>query len=97
MRKLGIIDKTDHRPEELSGGEMLRVALARAMVINPAVILADEPTGSLDRQNSQNVIDLFRAIHTSNKTSLVIVTHDLEVAQAARRGLLMVDGELTSP
>jgi ABC-type lipoprotein export system ATPase subunit len=96
MEQLGIVDKTGRRPEELSGGEMLRVALARAMVINPAVILADEPTGSLDRQGSQNVINLFRAIHVSNKTSFVIVTHDLEVAQAASRGLVMVDGELRS-
>jgi putative ABC transport system ATP-binding protein len=94
MVSLGIETKGKRLPEELSGGEMLRVALARALVIEPAIILADEPTGSLDQGNSMNVLELFQEIHERDGVTLIFVTHDPVVATAASRELHMVDGRL---
>lgn len=94
MVSLGIENKGERLPEELSGGEMLRVALARALVIEPAIILADEPTGSLDQENSMNVLELFREVHERDDVTLIVVTHDPIVATAASRQLHMVDGRL---
>jgi putative ABC transport system ATP-binding protein len=92
LAQLGIANKARGLPEELSGGEMLRVALARALVIDPVLILADEPTGSLDRDNSRRVIDVFREVHLARGVTIVIVTHDAEVAQCASRRIRLVDG-----
>ena len=94
MVSLGIENKGKHLPEELSGGEMLRVALARALVIEPAIILADEPTGSLDQGNSMNVLELFQEVHDRDGVTLIVVTHDAVVATAASRPLHRVDGRL---
>jgi putative ABC transport system ATP-binding protein len=94
LAQLGIADKGNRRPEELSGGEMLRVALARALVIDPVLILADEPTGSLDRDNSRRVIDIFREVHAARGVTIILVTHDPEVAQRATRRIRLVDGRL---
>ena len=94
LGRLGIEELAPHHPDELSGGEMLRVALARALVIDPLIVLADEPTGSLDRDNSLRVRDLFREIHGRGDVTLVMVTHDAEVATAASRCLRLVDGHL---
>ena len=94
LGRLGIEVLAPHHPEELSGGEMLRVALARALVIDPLIVLADEPTGSLDRDNSLRVRELFREIHGRGGVTLVMVTHDAEVAAAASRRLRLVDGRL---
>jgi putative ABC transport system ATP-binding protein len=97
LARLGIEALASRRPEELSGGEMLRVALARALVIRPLLILADEPTGSLDRENGRRVLDLFREIHRGGDVTLVLVTHDAEVAAAARRRIRIVDGRIVAP
>ena len=97
LERLGIAPLYARRPEELSGGEMLRVALARALVIRPLLVLADEPTGSLDRENGQRVLELFREIHRSGDTTLVLVTHDAEVAAAARRRIRIVDERIAAP
>jgi putative ABC transport system ATP-binding protein len=94
LARLGIEPLFARRPEELSGGELLRVALARALVIRPLLILADEPTGSLDRENGQRVLELFREIHRRGDVTLVLVTHDAEVAAAARRRIRIVDGRI---
>jgi len=94
LARLGIGALADRNPEELSGGEMLRVALARALVIEPVIVLADEPTGSLDRENARAVLELFRELQREDGVTLVVVTHDPEVAAAASRRLRMVDGRL---
>ncbi len=96
LERLGIEALISRRPEELSGGEMLRVALARALVIRPLLVLADEPTGSLDRENGGRVLELFREIHRSGDVTLVLVTHDAEVAAAARRRIRIVDGRIVA-
>ena len=96
LARLGIEPLLSRRPEELSGGEMLRVALARALVIRPLLILADEPTGSLDRENGQRVLELFREIHKRGDVTLVLVTHDADVAAAARRRIRIVDGRIVA-
>jgi putative ABC transport system ATP-binding protein len=96
LARLGIEALLSRRPEELSGGEMLRVALARALVIRPLLILADEPTGSLDRENGQRVLDLFRETHRRGDVTLVLVTHDADVAAAARRRIRIVDGRIVA-
>ena len=96
LARLGIEPLLPRRPEELSGGEMLRVALARALVIRPLLILADEPTGSLDRENGQRVLELFREIHRRGDVTLVLVTHDADVAAAARRRIRIVDGRIVA-
>jgi putative ABC transport system ATP-binding protein len=93
IEALGLTDRLHHRPSELSGGEEQRVAFARALVNNPDVILADEPTGNLDTQNRDVLLDLFKNLHTDGQT-IVIVTHDPVVAQAARRQLMMKDGRI---
>jgi len=97
LARLGIEPLLSRRPEELSGGEMLRVALARALVIRPLLVLADEPTGSLDRENGQRVLELFREIHQRGDVTLVLVTHDADVAAAARRRIRIVDGRIVAP
>jgi putative ABC transport system ATP-binding protein len=94
FERLGVCGIAERRPEELSGGEMLRVALARALVIEPLIILADEPTGSLDRENSARVLELFKKVHERENVSLVLVTHDAEAAAAASRRLQLVDGRI---
>lgn len=94
LGRLGLAGLGERRPEELSGGEMLRVALARALVIEPALVLADEPTGSLDRETGRSVLELFREVHAEAGATLVVVTHDPEVAAAATRRLRIVDGRI---
>ncbi len=94
LDSLGIGSIAMRRPEELSGGEMLRVALARALVIEPLLILADEPTGSLDQENGRNVLEIFKKLHTTDDVTLVIVTHDATVASGAERRIKLVDGRI---
>ena len=94
LEVLGIGSLGERRPEELSGGEMLRVALARALVIEPLLILADEPTGSLDQKNGRNVLEIFQKLHMSGEVTLVIVTHDASVASGAERRIKIVDGRI---
>ena len=81
-------------PSELSGGQQQRAAIARALIVHPAVVLADEPTGNLDRKNSEEVFSLIRAVAAEQHQTVVYVTHDPDLAQAADRILEMEDGEI---
>jgi len=94
LEQVGLAHRASHRPTQLSGGEQQRVAIARALVGRPGLILADEPTGNLDTQTSQEIIDLFKKLHGKSGVAMVIITHDDKVAAAAERILRMQDGRI---
>ena len=93
LREYGLEDRAHHRPDQLSGGQCQRVAIARAMSMRPSVILADEPTGNLDRHTGQEVMAVLERLHEAGGT-LVVVTHDGELGARAHRRLRMVDGKI---
>lgn len=95
MKLVGLTDVADHYPNELSGGQQQRVSIARALITNPPVIFADEPTGSLDSETEQDVLLLIQSLNKSRNITFVIITHDDEVANIANRVYNMHDGELT--
>ncbi|MFO8111960.1 MAG: ABC transporter ATP-binding protein [Desulfosalsimonadaceae bacterium] len=93
LEEVGLSGRKTHRPNQLSGGEMQRAAIARALVIDPLVVLADEPTGNLDTENAGKIAHIFQKLHEKG-TSLIVVTHDNEIARAADRVLHMNEGRL---
>ena len=96
LKLLKLEDKMHHKPLELSGGEQQRVALARAVVNSPAIILADEPTGNLDTENSQIVLDMFRELNEKFDQTIIMITHNPEAAAACSRIIQMRDGHIVS-
>ncbi len=97
LKSLGISDRGKHRPDALSGGEQQRVAIGRALVTDPAVILADEPTGNLDSENGQIVCQILRDLSAVHGKTIVMVTHEPEVAAFAQFRIILKDGHLTAP
>ncbi len=95
IEKVGLLDRINHKPNELSGGQRQRVAIARALVNKPSVILADEPTGNLDSKTGQEIMDVFRQLHSAGNT-IILVTHEPYIANHARRIIRLLDGEIES-
>ena len=92
LRLVGLEHRLGNRPNQLSGGEQQRVAVARALATNPAIVIMDEPTGNLDQKNSENVLQMIRDLRQATGTTFIIATHDLNVAKAADRSIRIVDG-----
>jgi putative ABC transport system ATP-binding protein len=93
LERIGLSNRLNHRPNEMSGGEQQRVAVARALVGNPSFILADEPTGNLDSSNTDSLMGLFSELN-SDGTTIILITHDLAVAKICSRNIIMKDGEI---
>ena len=96
LGEVGLGDRTDHYPVQLSGGEQQRVALARAFVTNPPIVLADEPTGNLDSTNGALVLEMLLKLNRESGTTLVMVTHDNQIASKAGRRIALMDGRIVS-
>ncbi len=96
LESVGLADRLDHYPVQLSGGEQQRVALARAFVVSPPIVMADEPTGNLDSTNGEHVLELLMQRNRSEKTTLVLVTHDKQIAERADRVIVLRDGLVIS-
>ena len=94
LERVGLGQRVDHQPSELSGGQQQRVAIARALVTEPALILADEPTGALDSKTSDEILSLFKDLHRDGRT-IVVVTHAMDVAECAQRRITIHDGQIT--
>jgi len=96
LRQMEMEHRADHRPATLSGGEKQRVAIARALINSPKIVFADEPTGNLDSATSEAIMDTLKSLHEDNGLSLVMVTHDLDIAESSDRIVRMQDGEVLS-
>jgi putative ABC transport system ATP-binding protein len=94
LEYMGLSDKVNRKPTELSGGERQRVAIARALANEPSIILADEPTGSLDSKNGQLILEHLKELHEKEKVTLIMVTHDMNVASLANRTIEVLDGRI---
>ncbi len=95
LSKVGLVERMNHKPNELSGGECQRVAIARALINNPKIIFADEPTGNLDTKTGKEIMELFNRLHTEGHT-IVLVTHDLNIATQAKRIIRITDGMIVN-
>jgi putative ABC transport system ATP-binding protein len=93
LEQVGLAERMDHRPAEMSGGQRQRVAVARALVTEPSILLADEPTGNLDSTTSRDIMGLFRELHSSGHT-IIVVTHEPDIAKHARRIIHILDGKI---
>ena len=96
LAKVGLSERLNHRPIELSGGEQQRVAIARAVVKSPSLFLADEPTGQLDSRSGEEVINLLTSLHAEQRITLIIVTHDANIANHCNRIIRLKDGEVVA-
>ncbi len=94
LAEVGLAERTHHYPSQLSGGEQQRVAIARALANEPSILLADEPTGNLDANNGQHIVELILRIHERRKTTIVLATHDVELAKQADRILVLKGGRI---
>jgi len=97
LEEVGLSDRADHLPSQLSGGEQQRVAIARALSTEPRVVLADEPTGNLDSRTGTEVVDLLTSLSEERRHTVILVTHDAEIAEKAHRSIRMQDGRLREP
>ncbi len=94
LEQVGLANRHDHKPNQLSGGQQQRVAIARALVNHPSILMCDEPTGNLDTRTSEEIMQLFRQLNESRGLTVILVTHDQDVASQAKRALVLVDGEI---
>ena len=94
LKKVSLEDRAQHLPGELSGGQRQRVAIARAIAMKPAILMADEPTGNLDTKSTGEIMEIFRDLHKTGST-IILVTHEPDIAQAADRQILVKDGQIT--
>ncbi len=92
--RVGLADRIKHRPAELSGGQMQRVAIARSMVNRPSLILLDEPTGAVDTETAQQLVDLLKRLNTEDQVTIVLVTHDTDISRQAKRQIRLKDGKV---
>jgi ABC-type lipoprotein export system ATPase subunit len=94
LRRVGLGNRLDHRPQQLSGGQQQRVAIARALINQPPILLCDEPTGNLDTRTGREIMALFRELNEREGLTVILVTHDLDIARRAKRALVLIDGEV---
>lgn len=95
LKTLGLTERVNHLPNQLSGGQQQRVAIGRALINNPALMLADEPTGNLDSENSREIVSLLRKFNKENNQTVIIITHDERIAMSADRVISIEDGKIT--
>jgi ABC-type lipoprotein export system ATPase subunit len=96
LERVGLANRLDHKPNQLSGGQQQRVAIARALVNRPSILLCDEPTGNLDTRTSREIMNFIAALNESEGLTVILVTHDLEVARRAKRALVLIDGAVVA-